>query len=761
MIGANLLAVHSRSWGLVLSLLLGIRLLRTNYRKLQITCLIFYFCMLGIFLVKMNQVQKEQELVYPANGSEELLLLIDTIKIDGKQLQAKCISPSKKKLLFYYQFSSETEKRSWEKITTDQLLKVAGSFVQPSGQRNKHGFDYQKYLKQQEIYAIFQATEIVTRRTKTWSFKNPAQFLRVLRKKVAKKLDQNLPHYLKIYTKSLTLGIKDQEFTEVQQIWNEVGIVYLLNISGMQLTFFVTIFCLFLLRIGIMESYVFWMGNLFLVFLLPFMGFSISIWRGIFQLLLTRCNKRYRWYLSPLDCWSLVLMLVLWLQPYLLFQVAGQLSFGLTFFSLYVTSIKQVPKQRFKRLLCLSLLLSLCSFPILCFHFNEYHLLSFLFSCLFVYMAKQFLLPIVVFSLVCGLFFSNWQLNVGLLICEKILQYLELLLSFLGKLSFLRIQTGQIATWQLLLALFLVFCWLALLTERRDSLKYCLLLLIFYSSFFWGKYINPVGTFAFVDVGQGDALFIQLPFHRGNYLIDTGGRLQFTTEKWQTQTATVSNAARTLLPYLKSKAVTKLDCVFITHADADHMGDLAELSEKVKIKKLVFPEGTDKKKSFSKVRAKLAAKGTLTSAIIAVQTVLAKEVQLTAIAPSVAGTGSNNDSLVLYGSIKKTTFLLTGDLEEAGEKALISSFPDLTADVLKVGHHGSRTSSSAPFIQQFQPAISVISCGENNRFGHPHEEVIKTLQNNQTKILRTDQLGMIYYEWYVWDQKLPAIKTIR
>lgn len=126
--------------------------------------------------------------------------------------------------------------------------------------------------------------------------------------------------------------------------------------------------------------------------------------------------------------------------------------------------------------------------------------------------------------------------------------------------------------------------------------------------------------------------------------------------------------------------------------------------------------------------------------------------------PRVPGDEKNNDSLVLYGVFYKTKFLFTGDLEEEGEITLLNDYPSLSVDVLKVGHHGSKTSSSKSFIKSIQPKIALISCGLNNRYRHPNQETLDTFQNEQVSIYRTDKQGAIKFQK---NGKSWHIKTVK
>ncbi|WP_239644550.1 ComEC/Rec2 family competence protein [Enterococcus crotali] len=103
--------------------------------------------------------------------------------------------------------------------------------------------------------------------------------------------------------------------------------------------------------------------------------------------------------------------------------------------------------------------------------------------------------------------------------------------------------------------------------------------------------------------------------------------------------------------------------------------------------------------------------------------------------------------MVVYAKTANKSFLFTGDLEREGEKRLIEQYPGLKVDVLKAGHHGSKTSSDSLFIQKIDPENAVISCGRNNRFKHPHEETLTVLKQANIDIFQTNKNGMIYYEW--------------
>ncbi|MDT2501253.1 ComEC/Rec2 family competence protein [Enterococcus avium] len=248
------------------------------------------------------------------------------------------------------------------------------------------------------------------------------------------------------------------------------------------------------------------------------------------------------------------------------------------------------------------------------------------------------------------------------------------------------------------------------------------------------------GMVAFVDVDQGDSIFIKPPFKQETFLIDTGGRLTFRQKKWQSrQQKHLSDY--NLLPFLKSLGCTKIDHLLITHNDADHMGELMNVIDNVKVKNLYLAKGSQVElktliQSIKGTKIHLVKKGDTVGNKLKVQ-ILSPE----------KSTGENDDSLVTYFTINHQRFLLTGDLETTGEEALIRNYPQLKTDFLKVGHHGSNTSTGKELLEKVRPKYAIISAGKKNRYGHPTQETLTKLNKQKIRVFRTDQQGMIYYHW--------------
>jgi competence protein ComEC len=209
---------------------------------------------------------------------------------------------------------------------------------------------------------------------------------------------------------------------------------------------------------------------------------------------------------------------------------------------------------------------------------------------------------------------------------------------------------------------------------------------------------------SFINVGQGDSTLI---VNKGkSYLIDTGG------------VSSIDLALETLIPYFKKNGIYKLDAVFITHHDYDHFGALESLKEHFYIGEII-EENNFKVKSFTDI--KFFNLNTYSS--------MWKE--------------ENDYSLVLYTSINNKGIMLMGDAPKNIEKKIVNDYPKLKVDILKLGHHGSSTSSSYEFLNTYKPKISIISCGLKNKYNHPNKEVVVRLEKLNLPYRRTDEEGTI------------------
>lgn len=331
--------------------------------------------------------------------------------------------------------------------------------------------------------------------------------------------------------------------------------------------------------------------------------------------------------------------------------------------------------------------------------------------------------------------------------------YFALMLLFLNDLSFKNWQPmfmfSALALPLLIYSFLTLLCLILCVLLLIDRLAYqqpiywivCVSLFLLATTTF-----SANGLVAFVDVGQGDSIFIKLPFKQETFLIDTGGRLHFKRKKWQTrQLKNLSDY--NLVPFLKSVGCRSIDHVVITHNDADHMGELGHLLNEITVKNLYLAKG-------SQMELKKILQPINDTAIHLIKRgdTVGDHLKLQILSPETSQ-GKNDDSVVVYFVVNKQRFLLTGDLETTGEEKIGAYYPKLTTDFLKIGHHGSNTSTGEALLKQLQPKYGIISVGRRNRYGHPTVETLDKLKKYQIRTYRTDHQGMVYYQWSALSKK--------
>lgn len=312
--------------------------------------------------------------------------------------------------------------------------------------------------------------------------------------------------------------------------------------------------------------------------------------------------------------------------------------------------------------------------------------------------------------------------------------------SLADRLSLAMWMPGKPAYGKMLLAfgLLLLFCLLGNLSENGRTFpekfwKYRLGILLGVILLLAGYPAHNL-QITFLDVGQGDGICMELPDGRV-YLMDGGS----------SDVSKVGNYR--LVPFLKAKGIRKIDAVFLSHGDADHINGIAELLEEkqMSIDCICLPAGAEQEE-FVEIRDLARARN------ISVRTIQAGDfwenngAKFWCLNPADVTASGNAASMVLYMEYQDFSMLLTGDLEGGGEKsvaALLRSNAITGISVLKVAHHGSKNSTKEEFLRQCSPAVAVISCGEHNTYGHPHKETLERLNDMGTAVYRTDCSGAV------------------
>ncbi|HEM5156995.1 TPA: DNA internalization-related competence protein ComEC/Rec2 [Streptococcus suis] len=653
----------------------------------------------------------------------------DTIDINGDSLSFRGRADGQNYQVFY-KLTSQEEQTYFQNLADLVQLEVEAEVSLPAGQRNFKGFDYQAYLKTQGIYRTVKLTaikKIVP--VQSW---NVFDWLSTWRRQALVYVKTNFPAPMSHYMTGLLFGELDSDFDQMSDLYSSLGIIHLFALSGMQVGFFIDKFRWILLRLGLTKETVDKLQIPFSLVYAGLTGFSVSVVRSLVQKILGNLGLR------KLDNFAVTVFICLLILPRFLLTAGGVLTFTYAFL---LTVFDFEDLGQVKKAAVESLSISLGILPVLMTYFYAFQPLSILLTFVFSFVFDVLLLPgLSVIFLLSPVVKMTW-VNGFFVFMEKIIVWV----ADLGLRPWILGKPSELVLLLLLVSLFLLYDF-----HRRK--KWLLgLSLVLALLFFITK--HPLeNEVTVLDIGQGDSIFLR-DMRGRTVLIDVGGRVDFAAkEAWQ-ERSRQANAERTLIPYLHSRGVDRIDSLVLTHTDTDHVGDVLEVAKQVQIGRIYVSPGSLTVPDFV---------ATLKEINVPVHVVEVGErlpifdSYLEVLYPDGTGDGGNNDSIVLYGRLLKINFLFTGDLEQ-GELDLIESYPNLPVDVLKAGHHGSKGSSYPEFLDHIEAKIALVSAGENNRYKHPHQETLERFDSRNIQVYRTDQQGAIRFRgWREW-----RIETVR
>ncbi|MFE4425860.1 DNA internalization-related competence protein ComEC/Rec2 [Peribacillus butanolivorans] len=710
--------------------------------------LILHVVIMGIFLGSATASEHRNISSYKGTESRFVITFTDQPKIDGNLLKGFIISEQGERLMLRYKVASEQEK---EKL--NQYLRIGlscpaeGDLQVPDKHRNENSFDYQRYLLQQNTHWIFKASSISFSKCKK-AGNSIVVSIRNLRMKGISYIKKHFPEESSGFVTALIFGdqtdIDEGDLTNYQRL----GLVHLLAISGLHVSFLTGMLFYLGIRFGVTRERMMIAILIFLPIYMILSGASPSVMRSCLMAMVFFLLMLFKKRISAGATIGAVYMTLLFFQPLMLYNIGFQLSFAVTFSIIMSSKIFLQYPQKTLQLFIVSSICQLAALPILLFHFYEVSFLGVLLNVLYVPLYSIILLPFSLITLFIHLLLPVLGqplislLNFTFLLSNKVADAasnLPLASIPFGKPLFIMMLLLIVAV----LGLFLT--WEKSFSKCKIWCGIMILLLLFQYNL---QKLYPFGEVQVIDVGQGDSILITLPFNRGNYLIDTGGQITFPMEMWEKKRKSYNTADDIIIPLLKSKGIHHLDKLILTHADADHIGSAKELIENFKVKEIViggWSEDDYRDKDFVSIARDKRVKVTV---VQRGEHWKVGEAEFFVLVPHKKEENKNDSSIVLYTELGGLSWVFTGDMGEEGEKELMDTYPQLRADILKVGHHGSKTSSSKPFLEQLQPKAALISVGKENRYGHPHEQVIEALKEYNIYLFRTDEDGSIIYKYY-------------
>ena len=680
-------------------------------RTILLSNKLYYIIISITLLVTIVNALIPRKSIYNENITK-LKAQIITSSIDGDKL--KLTIKNKEKLLLTYYFKSQTEKDNYrKKYQLGDYIEVEGELSSPKNNTTNYLFNYKSYLKHKNIYYLINASNI----KKISSNKN----LYYILKNIVINLSEKSP-----YLKTFILGDKSNISSKVMSSYQENGISHLFAISGMHITLLSSIFTKFLKKIKVSETNCYYITSIILIVYLILVGFSPSILRGVLFYLLFSLNKIYYFYVKPVNIFIVILSISLLINYNYIFDVGFWYSFLISL-SLIVTSKYITSNNYLLGLLKTSIISFLVSIPISLYNFYQINISSIFYNLFFIPYVSIIVFPLSLITLFIPFLLPIYELTI------KVLEEVSLFLSNnrLLIITFPRINFIFYIIYYVLIIIFIK----GLITKNYYKLIFLSLMLLVHYIY---PYFQRDFVIKVIDVGQGDSILLYSG--RETVLIDTGGIVTHTKSAWTKSNKEYSIVKNTTIPLLKSSGIRKVDYLILSHGDADHMGEAINLVNNFKVEKVIFNCGPyndleqelikvlDKKKiSYYKELSELSV---FNNKLYFLNTSIYNN--------------ENDNSNVLYFNYNNYQFLFMGDASIEKEKDILNEYSIEDIDFLKVGHHGSDTSSSKEFIDIMNPNYSIISVGKNNRYGHPNKEVLNNLSDS--KIYRTDQDGSIMFK---------------
>lgn len=597
---------------------------------------------------------------------------------------------AKEKLLITYKYQD----KEFNNLLYGDKIKVKGTLITPSKNTNQNTFNYQKYLYYKKIYYLVEATSIN-------KIANNHNYLYTIKNTLYQKINKlKSSNYIK------TLLFCDNTLSkEIKESYRINGISHLFSVSGMHINFFVSIIYLYLNKITYNKRIKYLITNIFIITYLILFP-SSSLLRSAVMSILYSINYLLKLKIKKIDILLLTLGVSLQINPFIIYDLGYIYSYTITFF-LVLSSSTLKKKNKINKIIYISLLSFLASIPITIYNSFEINIISILLNIILVPIISIIILPLTILTYIFPILDSILYLFTNTL---------ETISLFISKINITKIIFPKPSL--LIIVLYYIIFLLSYQNKKYFYLNIILLIIIYIF-----PYLNSNFEVVMFEVGEADCHLIKYPYNKNTILIDTGkNEYKIKNE---------------VIPYLKSIGIKKIDYLIITHGDLDHIGGSITLINNFQVKNVILNKGTftDLEKELIKNlnKKKIPYQININKINLSNHTIY--------LLNNTKYNNENDNSIITYFTYQKYKFLYMGDASITTEDNLLENYNLNNISILKVGHHGSNTSSSKDFISQINPSISLISVGENNIYHHPNKEVINNL--SKSRIYRTDINNMV------------------
>ena len=654
-------------------------------------------------------------------------------KYEGKKegvFYAKVISEAEEKN-YVYSYQAEIDNKKFilyipkdvEKLEYGSIIKINAQYTEATRDRNYGGFNYKTYLRTKKIYGIFNVEDVEI-------VKNGSNNIIIkLRKYIKSKLREKLKKENSELAISLIVGDRSHISSEVEDNFKKANLMHMLAISGAHFSYVILIATFISNRFQYKR-----LGQLIqiiaIIFFMNLTGNTASVVRaGIMSILLIGSSicKRQNDSLNNIAISAIIQIIN---NPYIIFDSGFMLSYsGVLGIILFY---KRISEHIHFKSIALTISANIFIIPIMIYNFHTISG-SFIISNI----CASWLLGIIII-----LEFISLCIPIKLLymILDLLIMMLRKISEICANIPFAQMYVPRYAIFFVIVIYILIFC------RKLKCGKYV------YSFLTIGVSILLIVNFTdvyqdrmrinFIDVGQGDSCLIR--YKGTNIMIDSGGSLSKNKDG-----KSYDIGENVLNNYLLNRGITRLDYIMASHFDEDHSQGFVFLLKNMKVKNVIISEQYKTSSIYEQFKQICKKQNIQIIYVRSGDEIRIKDLAFKILHPKskenqISENPLNNNAIVCMVKYKNRRILFTGDIEKVAENEMVKEYTNgLKADILKVGHHGSKTSTTKEFLDLINPSVALIGVGQNNKFGHPNEDVIKRLEEKNIQIYRTDEMGEI------------------
>ena len=706
-----------------LSIPIAIIILLITKNKKIIVILICLIISIGYVSILENKYSKISDMPI----KEMVTIISDIQEKEYKKVCTAKIVRNNKKILINIKMSQDIPSMKY-----GDSLYIEGEFKQPEEARNYKGYNYKQYLKTKKIIGTVELEKAKILKSSNGSF------IHNIQKYIKDTINGTLTDEEGNLLLAILLGDKDKLSEDIQESFKTSNLSHMLAVSGAHVSYIILGLTYVLQNSIIGKKNEKIVCIIFLLFFMAITNFTPSVTRACIMAVLTLFSGIIYRKSDVYTNISVAALITLIFNPYSLLDLGFQLSYGGTIG--IIIFIKRIQEKKsnskvinyIKQMALVSIYANIIIIPIMMYHFNT---VSFTFI-----ISNIMASPILGIIVITGFLFIIASITVKPLtrliaiFIKPILSILIKISQICSKLPFSNILVVTPYMFNVISYYAIILYCIKSKKNNKCKIIICLLIVLILINFIIYIFPQKLRIF-FIDVGQGDSTLIITP-DKKTVLIDGGGSDSFDVGE------------KVLLPYLLDRRILKIDYVLISHFDTDHCGGILTIMEKVKVKNIIISEQAEHSENYERFKKLMIHKKIRLIEVKKGDKIkIGRYSEFKILFPTsrlLSENPLNNNSIVAQFNYNNFKMLFTGDIEKLAEQQILKAEKaEIRADILKVAHHGSKTSSIPEFIKAVKPKIALIGVGKNNTFGHPNQQTIKNLENIKCRIYRTDLQGEI------------------